>query len=48
LKVERGYLLVPDKPGIGVELNEEALGKYPYVPRSFTTRLGADGAVIDQ
>src|SRR5262249_39375480 len=29
LRLERGYLLVPDKPGIGVELNEEAFKHYP-------------------
>jgi len=48
LKVEKGFLLVPDRPGIGVELNDGALEKYPYVPRKFTTRLGVDGSVVDQ
>ena len=48
LKVENGFLLVPDAPGIGVELNDEVLEKYPYVPRRFMTRLGEDGSVIDQ
>lgn len=48
LKIERGYLLVPKAPGIGVELNEKALSKYPYVPRRFVTTLNEDGSVIDQ
>jgi len=47
LKVESGYLIVPEKPGIGVELNEDNLSKYPYRPRKFVTRLAQDGSVID-
>jgi len=47
LKVEKGYLIVPDKPGMGVELNEDKLGEYPYKPRRFVTSLGEDGSVID-
>jgi len=27
---EDGYLLPPERPGLGVEFNEEAAGKYPY------------------
>ncbi len=27
-----GALMVPTEPGLGVELNEEACGRYPYVP----------------
>jgi galactonate dehydratase len=30
MKLENGYITVPDKPGLGVELNEEAFSKYPY------------------
>ena len=30
LKVEKGYVLIPEKPGWGIELNEEAFSKYPY------------------
>ena len=29
-KVENGYIKLPDKPGLGLELNEEAMTKYPY------------------
>jgi galactonate dehydratase len=29
--IEKGYIAVPDKPGIGVELNEEYLRKLPGV-----------------
>jgi galactonate dehydratase len=32
--VQKGFLRVSDKPGIGVEINEEGMGKYavPGVP----------------
>ncbi len=30
LKVQDGYVKVPDKPGLGMEINEECLSKYPY------------------
>lgn len=31
-KVEDGYIQVPTTPGIGIDLDEEALSKYPYQP----------------
>jgi galactonate dehydratase len=45
--VERqgGWLIVPDRPGIGVEINEAALAKYPYKPIKFHGFFQADGAV---
>jgi galactonate dehydratase len=30
LKVEGGYITLPTKPGLGIELNEAALAKHPY------------------
>ena len=33
LVVEDGWLEVPDRPGLGVEFNEEAALKHPYEPR---------------
>jgi len=30
LEPKRGYLEVPKKPGLGIELNEEAMEKYPF------------------
>lgn len=29
---ENGKMLIPDRPGLGIELNEEAIEKYPYKP----------------
>jgi len=35
-KVENGYIKIPDKPGLGLELDEEAMARYPY--RDFAQR----------
>jgi galactonate dehydratase len=45
LPVEKGYIPVPTAPGWGVELNEEALARYPYRTwaRGFSYR--EDGSV---
>lgn len=44
---EGGYLLIPDAPGIGIELVEGASERFPSKPREVVTRLHADGSVID-
>ncbi len=48
LKLENGFLIIPDAPGIGVELVEGAAEKFPPRPRSLSTRLHVDGSVVDQ
>ena len=48
LKLHDGFLLVPDAPGIGVELAEDAKERFPYRPRAVRTRLHIDGSVVDQ
>ena len=48
LTVENGYLIVPDAPGLGIELAEDAQDRHPYRPREVRTRLHVDGSVIDQ
>ncbi|MFQ6076504.1 MAG: mandelate racemase/muconate lactonizing enzyme family protein [Candidatus Bathyarchaeia archaeon] len=37
IKAEGGYVTVPTKPGLGVEIDEEAIAKYPY--REYTPRI---------
>jgi hypothetical protein len=32
LEVVRGEFIVPREPGIGVEVNEGAIEKYPWIP----------------
>lgn len=49
LKLEKGFLIVPDAPGIGVELADDAQKRYPFrEPRGIITRLNEDGSVMDQ
>ena len=38
----------PGGPGLGIELREEALGKYPPVDKVLDTPLGYDGSVQDR
>lgn len=48
LRLENGFLLVPDAPGIGVELADDAAKRRPYIPRAYVTKLNEDGSVADQ
>lgn len=48
LQVEDGFLLIPDRPGIGIELADDALERFPERPRDVQTRLHVDGSVVDQ
>ena len=48
VQVENGFLIIPDAPGIGVELADDAQEKHPPVPREIRMRLHYDGSVVDQ
>lgn len=43
-----GYLIVPDKPGIGINLIEDIEEKFPFRPHEVCTRLNVDGSICDQ
>ncbi len=43
-----GFLVIPDAPGIAVELAADAAQRHPYAIRLLPTRLHRDGSVIDQ
>ena len=43
-----GHLIIPDEPGIGVELNEEFFASHEYTPREIDTPLRDDGSVADR
>lgn len=45
---EDGFVSIPDGPGIGIELDRDALDAASYEPRTFRTRLHEDGSVVDQ
>ncbi|MFH0847798.1 MAG: galactonate dehydratase [Chloroflexota bacterium] len=48
VRLEKGFLIIPDAPGIGCELAPDAKERYPFHPRKLSTRLHVDGSVIDQ
>lgn len=48
LRLENGFLILSDAPGIGVELAPDAAESWPYKPRRVETRLHVDGSVVDQ
>jgi galactonate dehydratase len=45
LVVKDGHVALPTKPGLGIELNEEAIRKYPYKPWRRTNAIRADGSI---
>ena len=45
LPVNNGYIKVPDTPGIGVELDVEAVARYPHTPGTPGTAWREDGSV---
>lgn len=47
IEVEDGFLLIPDRPGIGVELDIDTDARTPSV-RDKPIRLHEDGSVVDQ
>lgn len=49
LKLERGYILVPEEPGIGVKLSERGAEKNlaRFIERPLETPLREDGSVAD-
>ncbi|MBV9812494.1 MAG: hypothetical protein JO326_07070, partial [Acetobacteraceae bacterium] len=44
---ERGFIRIPDTPGIGIELAPDAERRFPYRPRPIRMRPHADGSVVD-
>jgi len=41
LRYEDGYIYIPDKPGLGIEINEEACFAHPYKPHTLRHYTGA-------
>ena len=48
LRLDKGYLVVPEGPGLGVELNEAAIAKYPFKDKILETPIARDGSVADR
>ncbi|RJS90770.1 galactonate dehydratase [Candidatus Bathyarchaeota archaeon] len=45
LRLKDGYVIVPERPGIGVEINEDALKEFPYEPREIKGTFRENGSV---
>jgi len=45
--IKEGYIEVPKKPGLGIELNEEILAKRPYKPHDVPRWYHEDGSFAD-
>ena len=48
LRVENGYVIVPERPGIGAELKPCIEKAYPLTELPFKTLLHGDGSVADR
>ena len=45
IKLESGWLQIPEVPGIGVELDEEGIAKHPHKYGPISHALRDDGSV---
>ena len=48
LIVEDGYLIIPDAPGIGIELIDDVTEKFPAKQRDIKCQIAFDGSVKDR
>ncbi len=47
LEIENGYIKVPDRPGIGIELIDDITEKFPPKQRGINAQISYDGSVRD-
>jgi galactonate dehydratase len=47
VKVKDGFAALPDRPGLGVDLNESVAAQHPYKPINRPSYVFSDGAVSD-
>jgi len=47
LQIDGGYVAIPEAPGLGVELDEEAIAELAYEPRDYQSSFWPDGGVAD-
>ena len=47
MKVKDGYAELPDRPGLGANLNEKVAAQHPYQPVNRPNYVFSDGAVTD-
>ncbi|TAK26364.1 MAG: galactonate dehydratase [Chloroflexota bacterium] len=46
-RVEKGWMELPRTPGLGIELDDAAIARYPYGPHDYSSAFHADGSVAD-
>ncbi len=47
LEQEEGYFMLPDSPGLGIDLDEKAMQAFPYKQKSYEGVYYKDGGVAD-
>ena len=47
LTIKDGWIELPRTPGLGIELDEEAIAAHPYSPRDYASAYYPDGSVAD-
>lgn len=45
--VENGFVAIPDRPGLGIDINEVEAAKYPFKPEAMQRYFHPDGSVAD-
>jgi len=45
--VNRGWIELPTRPGLGIELDRDTIAAHPYAPRDYPPAYRADGSVAD-
>jgi galactonate dehydratase len=44
---EQGYFEIPESPGLGIDLDEDAMGEFPYKQKSYDGVYYTDGGIAD-
>ena len=47
-RYERGYADLPEKPGLGIDLDEKVAAKFPYQEKDFKSLRFPDGSITDR
>src|ERR1051326_856120 len=47
LTIKEGWAELPDRPGLGIELNDDLITAHPYAPGDYEPAFYSDGSVAD-
>lgn len=47
-RYEKGYASLPEKPGLGIDLDEKVAAKFPYQEKDFNSLRFPDGSITDR